>query len=81
MADWKAVARNFEKVFKSKQVKKNLFLTCNVLAPCQVSVLFDIHTVMNNHKALFNLQLAATHIAVMLDSDSTGQVRITNVHT
>jgi hypothetical protein len=81
MADWKAVARKFEKAFKSKQVKKNLFSTCNALAPRQVSVLFDMHTAMNSHKALFNLQLAATHIAFMLDSDSTGQVRITNIHT
>lgn len=35
-----------------------------------------MHNIMSSNKPLFNLQLAATHIAFMLDHESNGKVQI-----
>lgn len=74
MADWKSVAERFHKSFNSKVLQVKSPLTFNSLASRQVSALYQLHTSMNNSKALFNLQLAATHLAFMLDHDSNEQV-------
>lgn len=78
MADWTGVADKFHKAFNSKKLKGKSSTTFNTLASRQVSALYQLHTSMNSNKALFNLQLAATHIAFMLDHDSDGQVGIIN---
>ncbi|KIM48496.1 hypothetical protein M413DRAFT_22979 [Hebeloma cylindrosporum] len=73
-ADWMLAAVGFQKGIDSRMSMANAQPAFETHSSCQLYVLYNLHSIVKNNKPLFNLQLAATHIAFMLDHDSSGNV-------
>ncbi|KIM38064.1 hypothetical protein M413DRAFT_13028 [Hebeloma cylindrosporum] len=73
LADWTQVATNFHRGFTASTTLNSNSSAFTNYSSRQLHALYNLHTNMRNNKPLFNLQLAATHIAFMLDHDSGGK--------
>jgi len=75
IADWTSTAEKFRKSFNTRKNADSSSMTFTTFTSRQVYALYHLHTTIQNNKPLFNLQLAATHVAFMLDHESGGNVR------
>ena len=74
MADWTSIAEKFQKCVNAREIVSVSSDRFSSFSSRQLQALYRLHTTINKNKALFNLQLAATHIAFILDHDSDGKV-------
>ncbi|KIM35727.1 hypothetical protein M413DRAFT_32284 [Hebeloma cylindrosporum] len=73
IVDWTTMASKFHKRFESRSANQAPAVTYSMFASQQVQALLQLHSVIKSNKALLNLQLAATHLAFLLDHDSDGK--------
>lgn len=74
LTDWTSILKSFHRLLKNQRTMRKSPATFDTLVSRQLYALYDLHTSMVTSKPLFNLQLAATHVAFMLDHDTQEKV-------
>jgi len=69
LADWTSIAKTFHRLVQTQTFMSTPPPTFQTPASRQLYALYNLHINMATYKPLFNLQLAATHVAFMLDHD------------
>jgi len=70
LKDWTAVLQKFQHNLSAPTANENLAISSLDFPTQQLHALYDLHRNMGADKALFNMQLAATHISFMLHHNS-----------